>query len=383
MLIDIKDLVYGSGEYERDKIDERFFKIYQKLDSLEIRNIDEFELLEEIIFKIKEQIRIKSSNLNRIIRDRNKKISKEKLDEILNHLERLRKNILISAFNNIEKNNDIDLNEALEKESEIELDNDSNISSDNKENNTKNNYNINDEYIDDIKEKSSIKTNYYEESSLDNILEKHENEPKENKKNFNEKSKIELKRSEPIEIEKNKLINPEIEVEKDIEVIKNLIYEDDLIYVYLEENSKAVGELIIKPKNKLSINKLKETDFSYIIIFSKIFASALFDTLKAHGTNIIWDYQDNRIRIIPRYLDDNLSLKWTPKQISVDELAITRDKLINRMMEEVKQNNNIEQNQNEKVNQPQTDNKQEERSEDTLSKEDKLQQILKDLERLP
>ena len=99
MISKLQELVFGLNSYEKVKIEDRYLKIEELIPELVITNIEEFEVLENCIFKIKEQIRIKSSNLNTIIKKTNK-LTKKKVNSIIEKLEKLKYKVINFAFSN-------------------------------------------------------------------------------------------------------------------------------------------------------------------------------------------------------------------------------------------------------------------------------------------
>jgi len=67
------------------------------------------------------------------------------------------------------------------------------------------------------------------------------------------------------------------------------------------------------------------------MIFSKIFSSVLFEVGEAHGTNFLFDYENNFMKIIIRFQNDELPLSWEPKEESESFLEDLRGKLIAKM----------------------------------------------------
>ncbi len=105
MLDKLKDLVFGLNYFEKTKIDMRFKEISNVLEEIEILRIEDFEILEECIFKIKDLLRLPSSNLNRIINDKKKDLTQKEVDEILKTLEKIKYDFLQQMFSIIETNN--------------------------------------------------------------------------------------------------------------------------------------------------------------------------------------------------------------------------------------------------------------------------------------
>ncbi len=498
----LKDLVFGLSEFEKTKIEIRFELILTLIEKLKLEKLKDFEIIEECIYKIKDQLRLKSSNLNRTINDPKLSLKKRDVILILDNLNKLKYTFLEIAFdkfelnikdnkiNNVEeeksknqinkesknkilidkidqlfskdkvKNNKVNLN--LEKNSnsnkifeneeilvffenknityllikfkeEIDfiilkdlssilfesltahgtniiidknsaliiprfnndklfelprvdsnldisiskikttLKNKSNNKSNNKlkkeENEIKNNdveneEIKNDEYIEisnnlhnseiseglginSEKNQNKKKSLKEKEDSLDTLLENQLHSKKHPiKVEFDKNEKIELKKNDnfvEFELKEKEIKNSEIEIEKK-QTIKNelkkvskinynnLIYSDNNILVTLNENSKVLGEILIKSNKNKPFSKLDENDLSYIMIFSKIFSSILFETIQAHGTNLIFNYNNNELKIIPRIEKDKLqNLTWKPQQHSDDFLEQIKTKLLQKL----------------------------------------------------
>ncbi|MCH8520213.1 MAG: hypothetical protein LAT82_05670 [Nanoarchaeota archaeon] len=100
MITQLEELVFGLETYEKVKIEDRYLEIYsliQHSKNLEVSNIEEYEILEKCLFKIKELLRVKSSNLNSIIKKKNK-LTFEIISTIIQTLELKRKDVLKNAF---------------------------------------------------------------------------------------------------------------------------------------------------------------------------------------------------------------------------------------------------------------------------------------------
>ena len=152
MITQLEELVFGLETYEKVKIEDRYLEIYSLLQdskNLVVSNLEEYEILEKCLFKIKELLRVKSSNLNSIIRKKNK-LTFEIVSSIIQRLELMRKNILKNAFESNTSHFNSLGNSSLYNEST-----DSNTLNDlNNTYNTNNNKNSNTQVID-----SSVNTN--------------------------------------------------------------------------------------------------------------------------------------------------------------------------------------------------------------------------------
>jgi diadenosine tetraphosphate (Ap4A) HIT family hydrolase len=482
----LKDLVFGLNEFEKTKIELRFKLMDDFISSLKIDKIEDFELIEECIYKIKELLRIKSSNLNKTLSNPANSLRKKDVSNILNKLDKIKYDFLKSAFSAIKTTQYIDNNfisdnidnENLDdetpkfKENELfifknetytlKLNNGKapylivdfrsdvdyvlirNLStilfeiynahgtniliesnkvlivprmtddklfelprikvdieeifeklSKNLKKSDEENKDIKDNFIE-IKEKPQIKKRTKDNDlSLDALLEsnpKPDFTPKPNPKKDDNTVKIIV--DEPIEIEKKEeeIKEPEIKIEhkkfkeqkeekkKEVKTEENFfeVYRDDKIVAYFEKNSIAQGELRVEPINKLSMKKLNESDLSYMFIFSKVFSSLLFEIKEAHGTNLIMDYENGAMRIVPRYQEDNLPLKWNPKQESEEFLEQIKTRLIKRMQKEIsdKKSQDVEKVEGEVISE-------EKPKEISSSKKEKAEHLLESLIRIP
>lgn len=524
MLKKIKDLVFGFEEFEKTKFEVRFEYIQNYISQIKIEKLEDFETLEDIIFKITESLRIRSSNLNKTIADPSNKLRKKDVLNIIETLNNYKYTFLKTAFNDIKNNSNLieeknypennksvkihktsdslktsdlpkkNLNISLENiklfenddykiilenqkvpfiiihfKSEFDLNLIKHLSSyffesfspegtniiiennialiiprfqnDNlisltsieidisyvfnkiqetiknqekipKKQLRENHSNLKIESEDDENDEKyetfdfQVKKNdnifSKKEDSLDALLESevHSKDHINPFKDSDESHEIKIIKSDPIKVEvneakveeklqdnlnkKEKLANEEIIVEK-INSVKNKfeIYSDEKIQVFLNENSSILGELILEPINS-SINSLNDSDLSYISIFSKIFSSVLFEISQAHGTNIFWNFNDNQIKIIPRFQNDKLNLSWKGMQLNEDSLKNIQNMLISKMHEELnsESNHNNNSNMTSNTNQNQNNNKNP-ISETPSEKEDKIKYVLEQLRRIP
>lgn len=193
------------------------------------------------------------------------------------------------------------------------------------------------------------------EDSLDALLGEIEDKKENKKKRIETSDKTQKKQvieveKEDEEIELNKIKEAVKETKKEEKVVvehktkeeiieeehKFELYKDDNIVVYLNPKSSVLGEIFIQPKGNLSISQLDEGNISYVTIFSKIFSSILFEVLGAAGTNMIFDFNSNKVRIVPRYQKDNLNnLQWELKESNQDFLEQVKNKLLETMAKEI------------------------------------------------
>jgi diadenosine tetraphosphate (Ap4A) HIT family hydrolase len=134
-------------------------------------------------------------------------------------------------------------------------------------------------------------------------------------------------------VEKEELISTIPKEEKTIPKVENndfkfIIYQDDKLTCFINEKSQILGEINIISKLKTNFDVIDQNDFAYMSIFSKVFAGILFETLNASGTNIIYNYKSNSIKIVPRFNEDNLKLDWTSRKDTNEFLEEIKNKLL-------------------------------------------------------
>ena len=543
----LRDLIFGFGEFEKTKLEIRFEIISTLLSQLVLRDLSDFQIVEDCEYKIREQLRVKSSNLNRVIRDPSKKLTKRQVNEILDRLEELKQGFLNKAFDTVKiekevedmsKRVDEELNkenvqeeeikqEGSESEEEVQVspkkkedgslddmlfgggtrsDSDSDVREQTDTSNSetdegqekketlkelelietkdykaylengkipyimvefKDDFDMvllsrlssalfesrgahgtniltegnkaliiprimgdslisiprievdlgevyekihkktggvkteiepelskdygekeesNKEEVEEVKEEleeaekeadlveqeveshegekvaevpkqefkdgefveikepvAEIKTKKKEEESLDELISGLESkeEPRAKVEPRDDKEEPEIEEGQEVKVELNeghddvKVEETAVEVErKEVENHAFEIYKDEQIVAYLNPKTKAQGELLIERTDKKPLGELSETEFSYMTLFAKAFGGALFEVKQAHGTNVIWDYNSNVVRIVPRYENDNLGLNWQPRSTSPELLDQVREKLLKAMQGE-------------------------------------------------
>ena len=107
------------------------------------------------------------------------------------------------------------------------------------------------------------------------------------------------------------------------------IYEDDICYAILHESPSTLGHVLVIPKKHVPIlEELDDKIVEHLFIISNKISTAIFDTLGAHGTNIVLNNGTAAgqelphvvINILPRTENDGINLEWQPKQASDGEL---------------------------------------------------------------
>ena len=107
------------------------------------------------------------------------------------------------------------------------------------------------------------------------------------------------------------------------------LYEDDMCFAILHESPATLGHVLVIPKKHSPIfEELDDKIVEHLFVISNKISTAIFDTLGAHGTNIILNNGTGAgqelphvvINILPRKENDNINLEWQPKQASEGEL---------------------------------------------------------------
>jgi histidine triad (HIT) family protein len=102
-----------------------------------------------------------------------------------------------------------------------------------------------------------------------------------------------------------------------------VVYEDHKAIVVAAKNPSCFGHLqIFSNEEEKFIENLSLESCAHLFYVASYCATAVFEGLGAHGTNIILksglsgDNSDERlsIHVLPRYENDGLDLMWTPKQ---------------------------------------------------------------------
>jgi diadenosine tetraphosphate (Ap4A) HIT family hydrolase len=105
---------------------------------------------------------------------------------------------------------------------------------------------------------------------------------------------------------------------------EQLLYEDALLYVELLKISTTLGQVRITPKKEIRyIERLENKEIAHFFNASSFCATAVFEGLGAHGTNIIVSsgFKDRfEINVLPRFNEDGINLMWEMKQANPNDL---------------------------------------------------------------
>jgi histidine triad (HIT) family protein len=102
-----------------------------------------------------------------------------------------------------------------------------------------------------------------------------------------------------------------------------VIYDDDICFAILHESPAVLGHSIVIPKiHSPIIEELEDEVVGHLFNVCNKVSSAIFDSLGAHGTNIILNNGIDAgqelphvvINVLPRSENDGLDFEWTPKK---------------------------------------------------------------------
>ena len=117
---------------------------------------------------------------------------------------------------------------------------------------------------------------------------------------------------------------------------KYILYEDDKMVAFVPERPFTKGHIVIQNKEgQDKIEDMDEKDFQHLIYGSSFAATALFENLQSHGTNIIMNTGGQlkknggplKIDVLSRMGDDGLKLMWTPKKFADAEMDDVMNKI--------------------------------------------------------
>jgi histidine triad (HIT) family protein len=111
------------------------------------------------------------------------------------------------------------------------------------------------------------------------------------------------------------------------------IYEDDLCFAILHESPAIDGHALVIPKKHSPIlEELDDKSAERLFIIANKISTSVFDTMGAHGTNIILNNGTDAgqelphviLNVLPRKEKDNINLEWQAKKATEGELKTTQ-----------------------------------------------------------
>lgn len=104
----------------------------------------------------------------------------------------------------------------------------------------------------------------------------------------------------------------------------NELYKDPLVKIQLNEKPCALGHLEVLPvRDVKKIGDLTDSEIKHLFFAGSYSATALFEYLGAHGTNLVFTELPNKpfaMEIISRKENDGIDLLWTPNKGNPEEL---------------------------------------------------------------
>ncbi|MFH1592112.1 MAG: HIT family protein [Candidatus Woesearchaeota archaeon] len=116
------------------------------------------------------------------------------------------------------------------------------------------------------------------------------------------------------------------------------VYEDANLLGVLEINPANKGHVVLFPKKHYEIlNKIE--DVGHLFNVAKSISGAVFDGVKAEGTNIFISngaaagqlMPHVTVHIVPRFKDDKFSLRWDKVEVSDEDMDEVKQEIVSRL----------------------------------------------------
>ena len=111
------------------------------------------------------------------------------------------------------------------------------------------------------------------------------------------------------------------------------VYEDELCFAILHESPSVPGHTLVIPKKHSPIfEELDDSSAAHLFVVGNNISSSLFDSLGAHGTNLLINNGVSAgqelphivLNVLPRKENDGLNLEWQSRKASNEELKTTQ-----------------------------------------------------------
>jgi diadenosine tetraphosphate (Ap4A) HIT family hydrolase len=120
-----------------------------------------------------------------------------------------------------------------------------------------------------------------------------------------------------------------------LEEKKNLLYEDENVMAIIPERPITKGHLqVLSKKHHESLQDIDDKDVEHLFYAASFSATALFENLEAHGTNIIANTGGElkkgghfHIDVIARKTGDSLNFLWKPKKLPEADMKAAQGKI--------------------------------------------------------
>ncbi len=125
------------------------------------------------------------------------------------------------------------------------------------------------------------------------------------------------------------------------EIPSNSIYEDDNFNVILDLNPANKGHALIIPKvHYQDVYSMDDAFASKVYPLAAKVARVLKGAMHADGINILQNNEEPagqtvfhfHVHVIPRYMDDDIDMTWTPLESNPDEQEILAKELRAQLM---------------------------------------------------
>ncbi len=97
-----------------------------------------------------------------------------------------------------------------------------------------------------------------------------------------------------------------------------LLYEDKVVRALLAVNGAANGHVLVQPQRPTRrLSELTPEESDHLFLVASYAAAILFQGLKAEGTNIIINEEEERLtaHVVARSSSDGLSFTWEPRKL--------------------------------------------------------------------
>jgi diadenosine tetraphosphate (Ap4A) HIT family hydrolase len=105
------------------------------------------------------------------------------------------------------------------------------------------------------------------------------------------------------------------------------LYEDRIVRASLADDAATHGHILVQPQRPIArLSDLSPEESGHLFLVASYAAAILFQGLRAEGTNIIINEEEERLtaHVVARRSDDGLSFTWQPAkldQAAMDEAA--------------------------------------------------------------
>lgn len=169
-----------------------------------------------------------------------------------------------------------------------------------------------------------------------------------------------------------------------------LLYEDDIGFVVLGKS--VLGHIKVFPKKPVKkVEELSDEEVIHLFTIASSASTVVFETLGAQGTNIV-AHSNNQsenfhIDILPRNVNDDINLRWQPKQVPEPEMEDAQNRIKDKCDDLIFKEENKPKEENQKDSEEQnkeqsgSKEKQKDKGDKDVSEDDNV--MVKHLERSP